>query len=208
MFATRLRTSPWSARCRKSSDGRSKTSSPSACLIVMSAGRVRSSWPRGPSTLTWPGARVTFTDLGTTTGSFPIRDNSSFSLLPDVSQYFAADALVQRLPSAHDPLSRAEDGDAEAAENSRNLGLARVDAQSRAADPLHPGDHSHAVRAGLEDDTHRLRRAIGLDVEPGDVSLVLEDAGDLELQPRSRDLDLGMPRGVRVPDACQHVRDW
>src|SRR2546430_8791884 len=62
MFATRLRTRPCIARWRKSSDGRSNTSSPSSdCLIVISAGRVRSSWPLGPSTVTWPGARVTFT---------------------------------------------------------------------------------------------------------------------------------------------------
>src|SRR5216110_2887460 len=130
MFATRLRTSPWSARCRKSSDGRSKTSSPSACLTVMSAGRVRSSWPLGPSTLTCPGDRVTFTELGTGTGSFPIRDNSLLYLLPDIRKHFAAQPLAVGLPSAHDSLSGAEDGDAEAAEHPRNLGLARVNAQS------------------------------------------------------------------------------
>ena len=42
------------------------------------AGKVRSSWPLGPSTLTWPGANVTFTEDGTGTGNFPIRDNSLF----------------------------------------------------------------------------------------------------------------------------------
>src|SRR6266550_2681521 len=127
MFATRLRTSPWSARCRKSSDGRSKTSSPSACLTVMSPGRVRSSWPLGPSTLTCPGDRVTFTELGTGTGSFPIRDNFCY-LLPDKCKHLAAQTLARRLPSAHDSLSGAEDGDAETAEDSRDLGLASVDA--------------------------------------------------------------------------------
>src|SRR5207253_2442616 len=121
-----------------------------------------------------------FTDLGNVIGSFPIRDNSFLYLLPDVRQDFAADALAQGLPSAHDSLSGAEDGDAKAAEDSRDLGLARVDAQPGAADPLHAGDHAHAIRAGLEDDTHRLRRAVGLDVKARDVSLVLEDAGDLE----------------------------
>src|SRR2546423_673410 len=128
MFATRLRTRPCMARWRKSSDGRSNTSSPSDCLIVISAGRVRSSWPLGPSTLTWPGARVTFTDLGNVIGSFPIRDNSFLRLLPDIGEHFAADALTQCLPSAHDSLSRAEDGDSETAENPRDLGLACVDA--------------------------------------------------------------------------------
>src|SRR6184192_758286 len=132
----------------------------------MSAGRVRSSWPFGPSTLTWPGARVTFTDFGTWTGSFPIRDNS-FYLLPDERQDFAAEAFACRLPSAHDPLSSAEDRDAEAAEHPRDLGLARVHAQAGPADPLHTRDDPGAVR---------------LDVVAGDVTLVLQDAGDLELQ--------------------------
>src|SRR5438094_9498420 len=154
MFATRLRTSPWSARCRKSSEGRSKTSSPSTCLTVMSAGRVRSSWPFGPSTLTWPGARVTFTDFGTWTGSFPIRDNS-FYLLPDERQDFAAEAFACRLPSAHNPLSSAGERDAEAAEHPRDLGLARVLAQPGPADRLHTRADPGAVRARPEEDTHR-----------------------------------------------------
>src|SRR5438094_4361997 len=165
MLATRLRTSPCNARCRKSSDGRSKTSSPSACLIVISDGRVRSSWPFGPSTLTCPGATVTFTVCGTGMGSFPIRDNSFLlSPLPDVSEDFPAHSLAQRLAPAHDALGRAQDGDAESAENPGDLGLARVHAQSGAADPLDARDHARAIGAGLEDDTHRLRGAVGIDV--------------------------------------------
>src|SRR6184192_4070712 len=162
----------------------------------MSAGRVRSSWPFGPSTLTWPGARVTFTDFGTWTGSFPIRDNS-FYLLPDERQDFAAEAFACRLPSAHDPLSSAEDRDAEAAEHP----------QAGPADPLHTRDDPGAVRPRLEDDTHRLRGAVRLDVVAGDVTLVLQDACDLELQARGRNLDLSMPRGIGVADPRQHVGD-
>src|SRR2546426_641208 len=147
----------------------------------MSAGRVRSSWPFGPSTLTWPGARVTFTDFGTWTGSFPIRDNSFLSptrRTPGLRRR----GLCGSPPSAHDPLSSAEDRDAEATEHPRDLGLARVDPQAGAADPLHTRDDPGAVRPRLEDDTHRLRSAVRLDVVARDVTLVLQDAGDLQLQ--------------------------
>src|SRR5207245_4201026 len=119
----------------------------------------------------------------------------------------AAETPAQRLPSAHDSLSRAEDGDPEPTEDSRDLGLARVDAQSGAADPLHTRDHPGAIGTGLEDDTHRLRRAVRLHVEARDVALVLQDASDLELEPGRRNLHLGMARRVGVADAREHVRD-
>src|SRR5258708_31453355 len=134
---------------------------PSSCLTVMSRGRVRSSWPFGPSTLTWPGASVTFTLSGTAIGSFPIRDKLFLYLLPDVRQYFAAATLAQRLATGHDTFAGAQDRDAQPAEHSRYLGLAGVDPQSGAADPLDARDHLHAIRAGLEDDTHRLGGAVG-----------------------------------------------
>src|SRR5437016_12149453 len=70
--------------------------------------------------------------------------------LPDVSQDFAAQPLAQRLSSAHDSLSRAEDGDSEAAENPRDLGLAGVDAQAGSDDPLHPGAAWTPSRTGLD----------------------------------------------------------
>src|SRR5260370_10255193 len=207
MLATRLRTRPCRARWRKSSEGRSKTSSPSTCLTVMSAGKVRSSWPFGPSTLTWPGCKVTFTVPGNGIGTFQIRDTSFLRLLPDVCQHFAAEAVAGRLAPGHDSFGCAENGDAEPTEDSRDLCLARVDAQAGAADPLHARDHASAIGASLEDDTHRLSGSVGFDLVAGDVALVLQDARDLELQLGSRNLHLGMSRGVGVAHACEHVRD-
>src|SRR6266446_7664071 len=127
--------------------------------------------------------------------------------LPDIREYFATEPLPRGLPSAHHALGGAEDGDAETAEHPRDLGLARVHTQTGAADPLHTGDDPGAVRAGLEDDTHRLGGAVRLDVIARDVTLVLEDTCDLELQTRGRDLDLGMAGRVGVADARQHVGD-
>src|SRR5450759_3321260 len=164
----------------------------------MSAGRVRSSWPFGPSTLTVPGRWI---------GSFPIRDNSFFELLPDESQHFATESQASRLATAHDSFGCAENGDSEPTEDPWDLCLARVNAQAGSADPLQARDHPSAVGPGLEDDTHRLCVSVGLDLVAGDVSLVLQDACDLELQLGSRHLDLGMSRGVRVADPREHVRD-
>src|SRR5229473_3772761 len=129
------------------------------------------------------------------------------TLLPDVRQHFTAQALAERLAPAHDSFGCAEDGDPEPAEDSRDLGLAGIDPQSGAADPLHARDHAHAIGAGLEDDTHPLRGAVGFDLVSGDVALVLEDAGDLELQPRGRHADLGVPGAVGVAHAREHVGD-
>src|ERR1700681_4957105 len=180
---------------------------PSDCLTVISAGRVRSSWPFGPSTLTWPGSRVTFTAPGTSIGSFPIRDNCPSYLLPDVRQHFAAEALAQRLAPAHDPFRCAEDGDPEPTENPGDLCFARINPQSWAADPLQPGDHSRAVRAGLEDDTHGLGGAVSFDLVSRYIPLVLQHSRDFELELGGRHLDLRVSGGVRIADTRQHVRD-
>ena len=71
-------------------------------------------------------------------GRRPIRDMSV--RLPDVREDFAAQLRLTRLLAGHDPLARADDDDAEAAEDARDVGLARVDAQARLADPLEAGD--------------------------------------------------------------------
>src|SRR4029077_10048964 len=103
-------------------------------------------------------------------------------LLPDKRQHFAAETLARRLATAHDSIGGAEDCDSEPAQDPRDLRLARVNTQAGAADPLHTRDHAGAVGARLEDDTHRLGGAVRVDLVPGDVALVLQDAGNLELQ--------------------------
>src|SRR3989304_6316318 len=65
------------------------------------------------------------------------------SLLPDVTQDFAAEVQLPGLLAGHGPAGSGEDCQAEPAQNARDLGLASVDPQSRLADSLpaspHPG---------------------------------------------------------------------
>src|SRR5258706_1517992 len=154
----------------------------------MSAGKGRSSWPFGPSTLTWPGSRVTFTVPGNGIGSFPIRDNSLSELLPDVCQHFAAEPLSGRLAPAHDSFGCAENGDSESTENSGDLCLARIDAQAGAADPLHARDHPSAIGAGLGGGTRGLSRSVGLYLRSRHVAPVPPEPCALGAQVGTRDL--------------------
>ena len=101
-------------------------------------GASRLSVPLGPLTVTWRPSIVTSTPDGTVMGRRPIRDMSS--RLPDEREDFAAELRLAGLLAGHDPLARADDDDAEAAEDARDVGLARVDAQAGLADPLEAGD--------------------------------------------------------------------
>src|SRR5207302_8957702 len=127
--------------------------------------------------------------------------------LPHVREDFATKAMAERLATAHDTFGGAEDRDPESAEDPWDLGLARIDTQSGPADPLDARDHAGAIGAGLEDDTHRLSGAVCGHLEAGDVALVLQYTGDLELQPGGRHRDLGVAGAAGVADASEHGGD-
>jgi hypothetical protein len=112
---------------------------------------------------------------------------------PDEREDFAAQLRLTRLLAGHDPLARADDDDAEAAEHPRDIRLARIDAQAGLADPLEAGDHRDLPVDVLEGDAQVGRRAVLLLADVGDEALVLEDAGDLALGPRRRDDNFRVP---------------
>src|SRR6187549_3671866 len=180
MLLTSVRVSPCSCLWVFCSVGRVTTRVPSSRLMVMSGWRARLSVPFGPLTVTWRPSIVTSTPDGTGMGRRPIRDMSIH--LPDEREDFAAQLRLTRLLAGHDPLARADDDDAQAAEDSRDVRLARVDAQVGG-------------------------RAVLLLADVGDEALVLEDAGDLALGPRRGDDHFRVPCPGRVPDAREHVRD-
>src|SRR5262245_52496748 len=70
--------------------------------------------------------------------------------LPDVREDFAAQLRLARLLAGHDPLAGADDDDAKAAEDARDVGLARVHAQAGLADPLEARDDRHLAVDVLE----------------------------------------------------------
>src|SRR6188472_2089183 len=147
MLLTSVRVSPCSCLWVFCSVGRVTTRVPSALLTVMSGWSWRLRVPLGPLTVSCRPSIVTSTVAGTVMGRRPIRDIVG---LPDVREDFAAQLRLARLLAGHDPLAGADDDDAEAAEDTRNVRLARVDTQARLADPLEPGDDRHLAVDVLE----------------------------------------------------------
>src|SRR3954467_15958534 len=204
MLFTRVRVRPWSCLWVFCSVGRVTTSWPSSRLTVMSGCRSRVSVPFGPVTVRRRPSIVTSTVEGTVTGMRPIRD---IVALPDEREDFAAELGLAGLRAGHDPLARADDDDAQAAEDARDVGLAGVHPQPGLADALQPGDDRHLAVDVLEGQVEDDARAVLLLADVGDEAFVLEDAGDLALRPRCRDDDLGVARPRGVPHAGQHVGD-
>src|SRR3954463_744180 len=91
-----------------------------------------------------------------------------------------------------------------AAENSR----ARVDPPARLGHALETGEHPLTAAAVLELDDERRVRPLFRDVVVADVALLLEDAGDLDLELGVRHLGAFVQRLVGVADAREHVGDW
>src|SRR3954447_5293109 len=205
MLLTSVRVSPWSCLWVFCSVGRATTSVPSSRLRVRSGWRARLSVPFGPLTVTWRPSIVTSTPDGTGMGRRPIRDMSVH--LPDEREDFAAQLRLARLLAGHDPLARADDDDAQAAEHARDVRLACVDAQAGLADPLEAGDDRDLPVDVLQGDAQVGGRAVLLLADVGDEALVLEDAGDLTLGPRRGDDHFRVPCPGRVPDSREHVRD-
>src|SRR6478672_13242047 len=205
MLLTSVRVSPWSCLWVFCSVGRVTTMVPSSRLTVMSGCRARLRLPFGPVTVTVRPSMVTSTPDGTVMGRRPMRDMSS--RLPDEREDFAAQLRLARLLAGHDPLARADDDDAETAEDSRDVRLARVDTQAGLADPLEAGDDRDLPVDVLEGDAQVGRRAVLLLADVGDEALVLEDAGDLALGPRGGHDHFRVSCPGRVPDAREHVRD-
>src|SRR5690348_9052643 len=184
MLATKVRLRPCSARLRFSSSGRVTTSVPSSAFeIEMGSATVWVSVPFGPLTVTRRSVMSTSTPLGIWIGSRPMRDMSE-TPLPDVGEDFAAHAALRALLVGEQTVRCRDDRDAEAAEDARQVGRLRVDAQPGLAHAPDTGDRALAVRAVLELDDEVLRRGVALDVldvEAGDIALLLQDLGDVHL---------------------------
>src|SRR5260221_10196201 len=166
MLLTSVRVRPCSCLWVFCSVGRVTTSELSSRLSVMSGCNARLRIPLGPLTVTLRPSIVTSTFDGTVMGRRPMRDTSS--CLPDEREDFAAQLRLSRLLAGHDPLARADDDDAEAAEHSRDVRLARVDAQAGFADPLEAGNDRDLAVDVLEGEAQHGRGAVLLLADIGD----------------------------------------
>src|SRR5438046_6532106 len=202
MFAINERVSPCSARSSPRSVGRLTTRLPSSRSVCIRAGTFWLSSPSGPFTCTRPGEIATLTPLGSSIGCFPIR---LMQFSPDEADHLAADALLLRGTARDQTVRGGQDRDAHAAEDARQPVLACVDAAARLRHPLQVRDHALAAAAVLEVDDERLVGAAVLDVVVANVALLLEQAGDLLLDPRVRHLHVVVERAIRVADSAEHV---
>src|SRR5688572_7727211 len=132
MFATSVRVSPCSARALGVSCVRFTLTLPSAGCTSTSWWKVRTSSPFGPFTRTVRPSTLMSTSFGSGMGMLPIRLMS----LPDPRQELAAEAALARVRAGHEAGRRRDDGDAQATQDPRHLGLLRVHAPSGAAHPV------------------------------------------------------------------------
>src|SRR6266850_1759505 len=165
MFQTSVRVRPCSERCSFDSLGRSTTTLPSLTemRIAEFSTRVSSDVPLLTETV-WS-ATVTVTPLGILTGSLPILLMGS----PNVTHDLATEARLGRFLAGHDAMGRRENDDAQAAQDTRDLGLAGVDAQPGLADSAQPGQRLAPRRLRLEGDVELLTLLDRGDVVGGDV---------------------------------------
>src|SRR5260370_9879766 len=207
-FWARARAMPWKARCWRSSFLRWQERWPPSRVSVMPGGTGVLSLPFGPCISSAVSPMATFTTEGTGMTLRPTRDIVPSSL-PDVAEDLAPHALARGRAAGHDPARRGENVDAEAAVHAGDLVLAAVDPAARAALPLQVRDHPLHPRPVLEEDADHALLPVGFSksLEVRDVALVLEDAGDLDLQIGGGHVDLGQPRPDPVPDPGGHVRD-
>src|SRR2546421_12600464 len=77
------------------------------------------------------------TPLGIVPGSLPIL---LIYRSPDICQDLAAEALALGFAAGHEPRGGRDDGDADAAEHARHLGLPRVDAKAALGDEAQASD--------------------------------------------------------------------
>src|SRR5688500_16914181 len=174
MFATSERVRPCRARCSPRSVGRVTKRLPSCSSTPMSRFLRSESAPRGPVTWTTSGSTLMVTPVGTGMGLRQIR----LIWLPDLRHDLAADLRLARVVTGHDAVRRRDDGGAESTLDLRDLGGRHVPALAGPRDAAQPRDRRAAVVGVLQadlDDLARVLRGRRLDVEAGDVALLVQD---------------------------------
>src|SRR5574337_1202322 len=160
--------------------------------------------PFGPLTVMASLATVHSTPLGSVIGFFATRDIGISS--SNRADDFAANTLRARLSVAHDAVRRRDDGNAETSHHLRQLVLAAVYAQTRAADTGQLVDRRPALEILQRDFKHRLG-AVAADLEVAHITCVLQHLDDGDLDVGSRHAHRRPGRGLGVADARKHVGD-
>src|SRR5579863_5450516 len=164
--------------------------------------------PFAPLTVTASPATVTVTPLGRSIGREATLDmiNSPRQLKAradiwsgDDAQHFATLADGLRGLIGHDALRRRDDDGAHTTQHARNLVLATIDAQPRAAHTLDAVDDRTAFVILQVDRQERLAFVVAV-AEVRDVTLILQYLEDRGLQLRRADRHAALARGLAVAD--------
>src|SRR5882762_6836247 len=169
----------------------------------------RLSEPLAPLMVTASAAMVAVTPWGSSTGALAILDMMAALwvgalLSGDDAQDFTALSDRARLLVGHHTLGRGDDHRAHAVQDFRQLVLAAVNPQARAADALQAVDDGPAFEILQANREPRLV-AVGIEAEVGNVALILQHLDDGGLQARGRELHFALARGLAVADARQQI---
>src|SRR6185437_8111739 len=127
--------------------------------------------------------------------------------LPNFAEDFASDTSLTRRASRHDSAGRSENIDPETAEHAWNLVAANIHAATGAGNTRHIRNRGFVVVVVLQVDTNDLVAFFFRRLVVRDVTLFLQDAGNLQLQVGSGYIHLLVPRADRVANSRQHVCD-
>src|SRR5436190_3782107 len=105
-----------------------------------------------------------------------------FFSLPNFAENLTADAFAAGLTAGHDALRGRHNGDAKATLDAADLIAAEIDTATGARDTLQIADDGFVVWAVLEIDPENLLPILFGGLVVRDVTLFLEDAGDLGLE--------------------------
>src|SRR5205823_7677155 len=127
--------------------------------------------------------------------------------LPYFADELAAHVLAAGPRAREDTARRGDDDDAHAAERTRDLGGAGVQASPRRREAPQVRQHRTAPLGVLQMHANGLEAPVGHDLEALDEALVLQDPRDAFFHLRVRDVNAGMAPVNRVADARQHIGD-
>src|SRR6185436_17659521 len=162
----------------------------------------RATVPSGPLMEISTGEIFTSTPLGTGMGFFAMRDMAGS--LRDDADDFAADAGGARLAVGHHATGGRNDRHAQAVHDVGQAVAVLVDAQPGLGNALQALDDRPAGVI-LQADAQHLLRAVLAHREVFDVTLVLQNLGDGNLEFGTRHAGLHVPDHLGIADAGQHV---
>src|SRR5579864_9020022 len=157
--------------------------------------------PFGPWTSMASAAICTFTPAGIGIGFLPIRDMA----LPNLAQEFAAHAFFAGGLAGHDSARRGKNGNAHAANDRANAGLADVAAAAGARNALQIRQHAALVAGVAEKHAQDFLLVLVHHFVGGNVALFLQDTRDFDFHLRRWQIDARMARADGITNPREHV---